>query len=191
MEFSKEELKELVLSSYELLIKIPRPEVNNYGKFEIKSRGKLKTLPDALKENSEDHAASIVHFIKSASYFIPRAEKSDRDEVAMFPFLDLLLSKVRDIENKEQNLEKVKEKIKYLVGYTNWNVDTVCTIFTASKTDEETKRRLQTMLGAELDIVDAKNHVEKIVSDIMKWKQIPNGEQKQVSNNEHRSYARY
>lgn len=178
MVFSKDELKEIAIGSYELLIKIPAPKKNNTsGKFEIISRSKLKTLPEALKEN-EDPAASITHFVKTASYFLPRAERSGKDELVMLPFLDLLLNKVKEIENNEQDTKKALEKIKYLIGYTNWNADAVCTILTASKSDEETKRRLQTMLGAELDIVGAKDHVEKIVSDIMKWKQASSSEYK-------------
>ncbi len=184
MEFSKEELKEIAISSYELLVKIPKPEKNNSsGKFEIKSRNKLKTLPEALKENPGDPAASIIHFVKNASYFLPRAERNEKDERGMLTFLDLLLNKVKEIENKEKDTGKALEKIKYLVGYTNWNADAVCTIFTASTNDDEIKRRLQTMLDAELDIVGAKDQVEKIASDIMKWKQ--------ASASEHRQHGRW
>ncbi|MBU4373709.1 MAG: hypothetical protein KJ714_04565, partial [Euryarchaeota archaeon] len=151
MEFSKDDLKEIVLSSYELLVKIPAPELKSNGKFEIQSRSKLKNLPESLRE-MEDASAGITHFVKTASYFLPRAEKGGRDDIIMQPFLDLLLNKVIGIQSKEKNAERAKETIKYLLGYTNWNVDAVCTIFTASKGDNnEIKRRLQTMLGAELN----------------------------------------
>lgn len=171
MEFEKEELKEIVLSSYELLVKIPAPEHNNKGEFVIKSRSKLKNLPESLRE-MVDASAGITHFVKTASYFLPRADKGGKDDIIMEPFLDLLLNKVIGIQSKEKDAKRARENIKYLLGYTNWNVDAVCTIFTASKGDNnEIKRRLQTMLGAELNIIGAAENTEKIVSDILKWKQ--------------------
>jgi len=169
--FSKDELKEIVISSYELLVKIPAPELKSSGKFEIQSRSKLKNLPESLRE-IEDASAGITHFVKTASYFLPRADKGGRDDIIMQPFLELLLQKVIGIQSREKDAKRARENIKYLLGYTNWNVDAVCTIFTASKGDIiEIKRRLQTMLGAELNIIGASESVEKIVSDILKWKQ--------------------
>lgn len=164
------EMKEIVLSSYELLVKLPSPTPpkSERDKYEIASRNKLKTLPEALRENTDD-AANITHFVKYASYFLPRAERSEREERIMLPFLDLLLNKVKEIENKESDPKKAVQQLKYLIGYTNWNADAVCAIFTTSKSDDEIKRRLQTMLGAELDVVGAKDSVEKIVSEIMEW----------------------
>ncbi len=156
----------------------PKAPKSERDKYEIASRNKLKTLPESLKE-IRDPAASIMHFVKTASYFLPRAERSGKDDVVMLPFLDLLLNKVKDIENKEPDPEKAMEKIKYLIGYTNWNADAVCTIFTASRSDDEVKKRLQTMLSAELDIVGAKENAGKIVSDIMNWEQASRIEHKQ------------
>jgi len=176
------EMKEIVLGSYELLVKLPSPEPprSERDKYEIASRSKLKTLPEALRENN-DPADNLTHFVKYASYFLPRAEKSERDDPILLPFLDLLLIKVREIENKESDPEEAVQKLKYLIGYTNWNVDAVCTIFTASKNDDEIKKRLQTMLGAELDVVGAKDKVDKIVSEILMWKK---------AYSENRSYGR-
>lgn len=179
--FSKDDLKEIVLSSYELLVKIPAPELKSNGKFEVQSRSKLKNLPESLRE-IEDASAGITHFVKTASYFLPRAEKGGSDSIIMQPFLDLLLNKVIGIQSKEKDAKRARETIKYLLGYTNWNVDAVCTIFTASKGDNnEIKRRLQTMLGAELNIIGAAESTEKIVSEILKWKQ---------STSESRQYGR-
>ncbi|PKL59044.1 MAG: hypothetical protein CVV34_00035 [Methanomicrobiales archaeon HGW-Methanomicrobiales-5] len=161
------EMKYIVLGSYELLVELPSPK-NNGDKYEIASRNKLKNLPEALRDKQND-AENITHFVKYASYFLPRAEGRDKPNI-LLPFLDLLLTKVRDIENKETDAGEVVKNIKYLIGYTNWNMDAVCTIFTASKDDNEIKKRLQTMLGAELEIVGAKDSVEKIVSEIIKWK---------------------
>lgn len=179
--FSKDKLKEIVISSYELLVKIPAPELKSNGKFEIQSRSKLKNLPESLME-IEDASAGITHFVKAASYFLPRADKGGRDDIIMQPFLELLLNKVIGIQSRENDPKRARENIKYLLGYTNWNIDAVCTIFTASKGDIiEIKRRLQTMLGAELNIIGAAESTEKIVSDILKWKQ---------SSSESRQYGR-
>jgi len=165
------EMKEIVLGSYELLVKLPppKPPIKDEGKYEIASRNKLKNLPEALRENDKD-ADNITHFVKYASYFLPRAERSDKDDPNLLTFLDLLLIKVKEIENKETDASEAVNKIKYLIGYVNWNADAVLTIFTASKSDDEIKKRLQTMLGAELEIVGAKDSVEKIVSEIIEWK---------------------
>lgn len=160
MEFSKEELKEIVISSYELLIRIPQPQLKE-GKYELSSRNKFKTLPEALRE-IPDESASITHFVKTASYFLPRAERGGKDDKAMLPFLDLLLSKVKEIGDKESDPERRIEKIKYLIGYTNWNADSVITIFNAFKNDDnEIRKRLQTMLGAELGIIGARMMLKK------------------------------
>lgn len=179
------EMKEIVLGSYELLVKLPPPK-NNGDKYEIASRNKLKNLPEALRENQKD-ADNITHFVKYASYFLPRAERGDKPDPVMLPFLDLLLTKVLEIENKETDAKEAVKKIKYLVGYTNWNMDAVLTVFTASKgNDEKIQKRLQTMLGAELEIVGVKDSVEKIVSDIMNWKR-----SSEQSNRESRTTRRY
>ena len=171
--FSKEELKDIVLSSYELLVKIPapKPNKNNTEKFEIQSRSKLKNLPESLRE-MEDASAGITHFVKVASYFLPRAEKGERDEMSLQSFLEGLLKKVIDIQSREKDAKRARENIKYLLGYTNWNVDAVCTIFSASKgNDIEIKRRLQIMLTAELNIIGAADRIDNLVSEIIKWKQ--------------------
>lgn len=165
------EMKEIVLSSYELLVKLPSPK-NEGDKFKIDSRNKLKNLPEALRENND--ADNVSHFVKYASYFLPRAEKGDKTDPIMLSFLDLLLLKIRNIEEKNNDPGEVVKNIKYLIGYTNWNMDAVLTIFTASKGDDEKIRnRLRTMLGAELEIIDAKENIEKIVSEIIKWKNSP------------------
>lgn len=160
-EFNKEELKELVLDSYELMLKIPNPRPPI---FEIKSRSKLKNLSEVLREFDDDASASITHFVKSASYFLPRSDSELTD------FLDMLLQKVLKIQSSESNPEKIQKKIGYLIGYSNWSMDAVCHIFKIIREDDEVEKRLQTMVGAELKILGADDKTSEIVRDIMQWK---------------------
>lgn len=159
-EFDKEELKELVLDSYELMLKIPNPRPPS---FEIQSRSKLKNLSEALRE-FPDASASVTHFVKSASYFLPRSDSKLTD------FLEMLLQKVQKIQSSESNPEKIQKKIGYLIGYSNWSMDAVCHIFKIIREDDEVEKRLQTMVGAELKVLGAEDKASGIVHDIMQWK---------------------
>ncbi len=165
VEFKVEELRELVLDSYDLMLSIPSPTYKE-GKYEIKSRGKLKNLPEALRE-FEDPQSSITHFIKSASYFLPRSDSKDSK---LSDFLDTLLEKVKKIQDTEEDPERIRDKIRYLVGYNNWGMDAVCYIFGEAKNDTEIKSRLLKMIGAEMKAVDAEGNSSEIVEKIMKWK---------------------
>jgi hypothetical protein len=160
------QLEDIVLSSYELLIKLPKPKPDNEGKYGIASRNKLKSLPEALREFTDDED-NITHFVKTAAYFLPRAESGSGK--AMMPFLELLLEKVKQIRKSEPPGEALKQ-IQRLIGYTNWNVDAVCAIFTAENSDEQIRKRLHTMLEAELGVINAEKHTGKIVEDIINWK---------------------
>lgn len=165
IEFKPDELKELVKDSYELMLSIPKPKPNNKEKYEIESRSKLKNLPEALREFDDNAEASVTHFVKSASYFLPRSDKSDLSD-----FLTVLLEKVNKIQESEDNPERVREKIRYLIGYSNWGMDAICNIF--SKTHgTETEKRIRNMIGAEFRILGADDDVSRIVSQIMKWKE--------------------
>lgn len=165
VEFNNEELKELVLDSYDLMLSIPSPSKRD--KYEIKSRGKIKNLPEALRE-FEDPQSSVTHFIKSATYFLPRSDSKLSD------FLDTLLEKVQKIQATEGDPERIREKIRYLIGYNNWGMDAVCFIFKETENDNEIRNRLQKMIGAELKAVGAEENASDIVGEIMKWK--ANGE---------------
>lgn len=160
IEFQKDELKELVLSSYDLMLSIQDLNRN----YDIQSRTKLKNLPEALRE-FEDASSSVVHFVKSASYFLPRSDAK------MNAYLTKLLESVQRIQEKEKDPEKVKEKIRYLIGYSNWSMDSVCNIFKRSDDDSDVRRRLKIMIDAEMKILDGDEHVDEIVNNIMKWKQ--------------------
>lgn len=161
VEFKRDELRELVLDSYDLMLSIPGP--SKRGGYEIKSRGKLKNLPEALRE-FEDPQSSITHFIKSASYFLPRSDSE------LSGFLDALLEKVLKIQDTENDPGKIREKIRYLIGYNNWGMDAVCYIFKNAETDDEMKARLQKMIGAEMKAVGAEEKAGELVGNIMKWK---------------------
>lgn len=77
------EMKDIVLGSYELLVELPPPK-KDADKYEIVSRNKLKNLPEALRENQKD-ADNIIHFVKYASYFLPRAERGDKSDLSVTP----------------------------------------------------------------------------------------------------------
>ena len=164
-EFNGDELKDLVLDSYELMLEIPNPRPPS---FEIKSRSKLKNLSEALHEFGDDDdasaSASVTHFVKSASYFLPRSDSE------LTGFLNMLLIKVQKIQSSESNPEKIQKKIGYLIGYSNWSMDAICHIFKSVREDDEVKKRLQTMVGAELKILGAEDKASGIVSNIMQWK---------------------
>lgn len=161
IELNSNELKEVVKDSYELILSIPSPIPDKKGKYEIASRSKLKNLPEALRE-FEDAQASVTHFVKSASYFLPRSKLSS--------FLMVLLEKVKKIQESENDHEKVREKIRYLIGYSNWGMDAVCNIFTETK-GIETEKRIRAMIGAEFKILGADDDITNVVTQIMKWKE--------------------
>lgn len=156
----KNELTEILLDSYDLMFEIPSPKPD---KYEIKSRSKLKNLTEALRE-FEDPEASVIHFVKSASYFLPRSDSDLQN------YLDLLLKKVQKIQTNENDPEKVREKIKYMIGYSNWSMDAVCNLFVKTKDASDLKKRLQTMIGVEFKILDNSEKVDEIVDKIMAWK---------------------
>lgn len=161
VEFKVEELRELVLDSYDLMLSIPSPSKRD--KYEIKSRGKIKNLPEALRE-FEDPQSSVTHFVKSATYFLPRSDSKLSD------FLDTLLEKVRKVQETEEDPERIREKIRYLIGYNNWGMDAVCYIFKETENDNEVRNRLQKMIGAEMKAVNAEEKASAIVEKIMRWK---------------------
>ena len=163
--FERNELKELVLDAYDLMLSIPKPTKKGRS-FEIKSRSKLKNLPEALRE-FEDPQESVTHFIKSASYFLPRSTDGN-----LSTFLNVMLEKVQKIQENEKDPEKIRIKIRYLIGYSNWGMDAVCHIFSEGKTENERKSRIQNMIGAEMKALDAEDNTTKLVEKILNWKKI-------------------
>jgi hypothetical protein len=161
VEFKVEELRELVLDSYDLMLSIPSPSKRD--RYEIKSRGKIKNLPEALRE-FEDPQSSVTHFVKSATYFLPRSDSK------LSGFLDTLLEKVRKVQETEEDPERIREKIRYLIGYNNWGMDAVCYIFKETENDNEVRIRLQKMIGAEMKAVNAEEKASVLVEKIMGWK---------------------
>lgn len=182
-EFTQEELRDLVLTGYDLalLTKLEFSQKdNNPRKYEIKSRNKIKTLPEALRE-FDDPAMAITHFVKNAAYFLPRADSGGGKQNAIFiPFLDLLLKKVNDYSSQNDNPEHIRKKIQYLIGYGNWSSDSLCFIF-SSVPEKEIRDRVTRMLKAELTLVGGKDNVSTLVDRIMRWKNTVNeGEDRDV-----------
>lgn len=81
-----------------------------------------------------------------------------------------MLKKVQKVQASENDPEKVREKIKYLIGYSNWGMDAVCNIFKDGNNDTEVRSRLQNMISAELKVLESTEERDKIVNDLMKWK---------------------
>jgi hypothetical protein len=82
----------------------------------------------------------------------------------------MLLSKVQKIQREESDPEKIRERIRYLIGYSNWSMDAVCNIFGMSASDQQVRERVHTMVNAELGLIDREKDVDIIVDKIMKWK---------------------
>jgi hypothetical protein len=168
-EFDRDELKDIVLDSYRLLVTLPEPsDKNPRKKWEISSRNKLKILPEALRE-FEDPSASITHFVKSASYSLPRAERGTGADISLNNLLTSLLDMVAVYSKKKDNPEHLRQKLVYLIGYLNWGSDSICVLMTESKDPHEFNERLKAMLKAEFTIIGAESEVERIANAIMQW----------------------
>lgn len=167
MQMNADELKKIVLMSYELTVLMPAPKKDR-EKFVIDSRSKFKTLPEALRQ-MDDASASITHFVKSAAYFLPRKDAGTRPE-QMLPFMNRLLEQVNELNRSDGNPERVREQLKYLIGYANWNADAVCAILTANNgIMAKSEDTIKEMLKAELKVVGAEDEVDKVFTQIQNW----------------------
>ncbi|MCA1917602.1 hypothetical protein [Methanospirillum hungatei] len=165
MQIKAEELKKIVLMSYELTVLMPKPIVKD-DKFVIESRSKFKTLPESLHQ-MEDAAASVTHFVKSAAYFLPRKDAGTKPE-QMLPFMNKLMEHVNELNRSGGEPERVRELLKYLIGYANWNADAICAILTAMG-EAKSSDTIRNMLEAELKVVGADHDVDRVFSQIQKW----------------------
>lgn len=165
MQMNADELKKIVLMSYELTVLMPKP-IKKDDKFVIDSRSKFKTLPEALRQ-MDDAAASITHFVKSAAYFLPRKDAGTKPE-QILPFMNKLMEQVDELNRSGGEPERVREQLKYLIGYANWNADAVCAILTAMG-ELKSQDTIRKMLEAELKVVGADHEVDQVFSQIQKW----------------------
>jgi len=165
MQMNADELKKILLMSYELTVLMPKP-IKKVDKFVIDSRSKFKTLPEALRQ-MDDAAASITHFVKSAAYFLPRKDAGTKPE-QMLPFMNKLMEQVDELNRSGGEPERVREQLKYLIGYANWNADAVCAILTAMG-ELKSQDTIRKMLEAELKVVGADHEVDQVFSQIQKW----------------------
>ncbi|OPY38407.1 MAG: hypothetical protein A4E35_00830 [Methanoregula sp. PtaU1.Bin051] len=168
-EFQREELKEIILDSYNLILTLPSLQLNKRKEWEIKSRSKLRTLPEALRE-FQDPSASITHFVKNTAYFLPRAERGSGTDKTFNELLSKLLDTVSKYSKRTDSPEHIRQKLVYLIGYLNWGSDSICVLKNVSHNDQrEFERRLKAMLFAEFRIVGADSEVEKMVQAIKGW----------------------
>lgn len=167
MQIETNEYKNLVIWSYELTVKMPNPKKDGQ-KYGIESRSKFKSLPEALR-HLDDPSASITHFVKNAAYFLPRKEGRLNPEKIM-PFLEKLIERVTNLNDGSKDPEVVREELKCLIGYANWNADAICAILTATEGDvSRAKDMIRKMLQAELSVIDAQDKMESIYSQLERW----------------------
>ncbi|MDD1724400.1 MAG: hypothetical protein LUQ07_04655 [Methanospirillum sp.] len=167
MQIKANELKQLVLWSYELTALMPAPRMER-EKYTIDSRNKFKSLPEALRQ-MEDASASVTHFVKSAAYFLTRKEGKGNPQ-QMMAFTEMLLERVKQLNDGSHEPGWVREQLKYLIGYANWNADAVCAILTASAGDRERGMELiRKMLEAELQVIGATDQVQQVYDLLKGW----------------------
>ncbi len=159
-------LKKVLQDSYDLLIdgiiKDAHLKKTKEGKYEIESRTKLKSLVEAIRQHDKPED-SVLHFIKYAEYFLPRSK--------FYETLGVLLEKIKDTKERNENKETIKIEIQYVIGYALWAVDALCNIFKESKNNEEVRRHVKMMLDTEFEIAEMKDEDKKskIVDAIFEW----------------------
>ncbi len=167
MQIETSQYKNLVIWSYDLTVKMPSPKKEGQ-KYKIEPRSKFKSLPEALR-HLDDPSASITHFVKNAVYFLPRKEGRLNPKHIM-PFLDTLIERVTNLNDGSKDPEIVREELKLLIGYANWNADAVCAILTAADGDaSKAKDMIQKMLHAELSVIGATDSIGSIYSQLERW----------------------
>jgi hypothetical protein len=167
-EFERDELKEIVLDSYNLIVTLPEPQKKVGGKWEINSRNKLRTIPESLRE-FQDPSAAITHFVKNAAYFLPRAERGSGTDKMFNELLSKLVDTVSRYSKKSGSPEHIRQKLVYLIGYLNWGSDSICVLMTASRDEQEFELRLKAMLAAEFSIIGADSELGKVTDAVITW----------------------
>lgn len=203
----KEELKDILLDSYDLildgfaeevkydnmsrtdtpwvLVKKSGAEGSKYG---IENRTKIISLIEGLRQ-FDDPGMAVLHFVKYAEYFLPRSD--------FYKTLDALLTMVNRAKEREEvrirqkakgiakkdpakyekiatmrkeSPSRIREQIKYLIGYTCWSMDALCEIFTeCDKSGKEIEEHVRRMIEIEFGVIGALDDVDKTVEKIMNW----------------------
>lgn len=159
----EEDLARVLKHSYNLVIKTKLRCYKN--RFDIDSRTKIKNLGVSLRQ-FDYPKASFLHFIKYASYFLPRSNlhRGDTD------FLTPLLKAIQDIENNAQPNSDYKheiEQLHYLIGYASWTMDSLVSIF-SSISETEINDAVKRMLGTEFAIINEPFPTD-LHDKIIKW----------------------
>jgi hypothetical protein len=75
-----------------------------------------------------------------------------------------------NLNDETKEPEIVREELKLLIGYANWNADAVCAILTAADENSiKAKEMIKKMLEAELTVIHASTELGEIVSKIEPW----------------------
>ena len=156
MTLSREELKNVLLGSYDLVVRAPWEK-----KYEIKSRTKIKSLIESLRQFDEADKA-VLHFVKYAEYFLPRSK--------LHQMLDVLLEKVSEIRQSTERSENMREQIQYLIGYSCWSMDALCELFKeCDKSGKDVEEHVRRMVETEFGVIGASDHSDATVKKIMNW----------------------
>ena len=160
MVLSKEDLRNVLLDSYDLVVRAPWEK-----KYKVKSRTKMKSMITGLRQFDEPDTA-VLHFVKFAEYFLLRSN--------LHQMLDVLLEKVNEIQHSTERSDDVRERIQYLIGYACWSMDALCEIFKeCDKSGKNVEEHVRRMIETELGLICASDGVDAAVEDtvkkIMKW----------------------
>ncbi len=161
----EEELARILKHSYSLVLKTKLKYSKYKNEFNIDSRTKIKNLGMALRQ-FDNPKASFLHFIKYATYSLPRS----RLHIGDTDFLTQLLKAIQDIENNAQPNSDYKheiEQLHYLTGYASWTMDSLVIIF-SSISETEINDAVKRMLETEFAIINEPFPTD-INDKIIKW----------------------
>jgi len=147
---------DLVKKSYELilLLQFERDRDNTYR---LKSRNKVRNLATALNE-FDDPSTAIPEFVRHSTDSLTHG--------AAAATFGAFLAKITDPADQNgiqmtintnisaYTSEVKRNKIREIIGYTNWGTESVCAIFSAYPQDnEKVRKRLESMINAEFAVL--------------------------------------
>lgn len=166
-------LKDVLLDSWDIVVagvakewkQMLKPEKkDNKWEWKLDSRTKLKSLDEGLQQ-FEDAEDAVLHFVKHAEYYLPRSDFNKT--------LEILLEKITKIRGRSKDAADMKKQIQYLVGYVSWSLDSFVNILNLSKSDQEVKKRVGTMIGLEFSIAGAEEAKKDVViNGLIDWKRV-------------------
>lgn len=154
-----------------LTLQFEKDEKNNYS---MKSRGKVRNLANALNEYddavtalnkfTEYYRASLTHGGAAITFkeFLMQIDDSSNNSSLAFI-----------VKNPRYDPEKKRLTIQYILGYTNWGAEGICSIFSAYPNDDQkVKEKLKQMIRAEFAVIGGANpeYEDKLVKHLFNLK---------------------